>query len=156
MKDLVSLILGSILALIATLIVILPASDWERWSAWGYIVLVMSMAAFNASDRGVVRFIGAATFLVIGVLVVRFVDGTYWNGGGGLGGLVALLFFAIPFALGLIQIAFALVAGPSTVYCDDCGQNIGRTDGFRAQCPRCGSNRSTTSDPGAVRTANHR
>jgi len=148
-KDLVSLTLGITLALIATLIVILPASDWERWSAWGYVVLVMSMVAFNASDRGVVRFIGAANFLVIGVFVVSFVDGGYWLISRSPVDLAALLLYAVPFALGLIQIAFALAAGPKNVYCTGCGQYLGQSDGFRSPCHRCGSNRWTKSDPGA-------
>jgi hypothetical protein len=38
------------------------------------------------------------------------------------------------------------------VFCADCGQFLGPSNGFDCPCPRCGCNRYTTEDDGVGRT----
>ena len=89
-------------------------------------------------------YTGGAMFL--GLLLIF---GSYWyaTGTGGYDNWLSRIGFGIGVLLFVVGY-FALRAGWQQWYCSACGQKVGQ--GKKPdRCQRCGSNRLTTSDPGA-------
>lgn len=83
---------------------------------------------------------GAICAVIVGVL-------TAWGGRFDIIVPVSVITFIVT--------CFALLVHDTTpavgIYCSSCGQYLGTSKGFKCPCARCGSNRYTKQDPGAVR-----